>query len=115
MKIGVPREIAAGERRVALTPDAAAGLVKSGLEVLVEAGAGAGAFHDDAAYGAAGARVVGSAAEVYGQADVVVKVQRPTTAEVGQMREGAVLVGLLQALSSPELVRALAARRITAL
>jgi len=114
VKIAVPREIAAGERRVALTPDAAAGLVKSGLEVLVEADAGAGAFHADAAYVAAGARIVASAAELYGAADVVLKVQRPSLEEVAQLREGAVLVGLLQALNSPDIVRALAAKRITA-
>jgi len=58
MKIGVPRETASGERRVALTPDAVASLVKSGLEILVERGAGEGAFHADAAYEAAGARIV---------------------------------------------------------
>ncbi len=114
MKIAVPKEIAAGERRVALTPDAAAGLVKSGLEVLVQATAGAGAFHSDAAYQAAGARIVASPVELYGAADVVLKVQRPTLEEVAQLREGAVLVGLLQALNSPDIVRALAAKRITA-
>ena len=78
MKVAVPRETAAGERRVALTPDAAAGLVKSGLEVLVETGAGDGAFHADAAFEKAGARIVPDAATLYGQADVVLKVQKPT-------------------------------------
>jgi NAD(P) transhydrogenase subunit alpha len=113
LKIAVPREIAPGERRVALTPEAAAALVKSGVEVLVESGAGEGAFHPDAAFEKAGARVVPGAAALYDQADVVLKVQKPALAEVERLREGAVLVSFLQALTSPDLVRQLAARRIT--
>src|SRR5207245_2345575 len=73
----VPREIAPGERRVALTPDMAAALVKGGLAVLIETGAGAGAFHADAAYEQAGARIVPDAGTLYAEADVVLKVQKP--------------------------------------
>ncbi len=113
MKIAVPKEIAPGERRVALTPDAAAALVKAGLEVLVQAGAGEGAFHADAAFEKAGARIVPDAAGLYGQADVVLKVQKPAADEVDRMREGAVLVSFLQALGSPDLVQRLAGRKIT--
>jgi NAD(P) transhydrogenase subunit alpha len=113
MRVAVPKEITPRERRVALTPDAAAALVKGGIEVLVETGAGDGAFHSDAAYEKAGARIAPDAATLYGQADVVLKVQKPTLDEVDRMREGAVLVALLQALTSPELVQRLAARRIT--
>jgi NAD(P) transhydrogenase subunit alpha len=113
MKLAVPRETAPGERRVALTPDAVAALVKSGIEVLVEAGAGAGAFHSDADFQTAGARIVPDAAALYGEADVVAKVQRPTPDEVSRFREGTVLVAYLQALSSPDLVQQLASRRIT--
>ena len=119
MKVAVPREITAGEHRVALTPDAAATLVKSGLEVVVETGAGAGAFHADAAFEAAGARIVADATALYGQADVVLKVQKPQEHstlgqhEVDLMREGTVLVAFLHALTSPDLVRRLAARKIT--
>jgi H+-translocating NAD(P) transhydrogenase subunit alpha len=113
VKIVVPREVAPGERRVALTPDAVAALVKGGLAVCVEAGAGAGAFHADAAYQAAGATLVADAASLYAQADIVLKVQKPTLAEVDQLRENAVLIALLQALTSRELVERLAARRIT--
>jgi NAD(P) transhydrogenase subunit alpha len=113
MKIAVPRETVPGERRVALIPDAAATLVKAGLEVLVEAGAGAGAFHADAAFEKAGARIVPDAATLYGQADVVLKVQKPTLEEADRLREGSVLVAFLQALGSPDLVQRLAARRIT--
>ena len=110
MKIGVPKEIVPGERRVALTPDATAALVKSGLQVVVERGAGEGAFHSDAAFEAAGARIV---ADVYAEADVVLKVQKPTLDEVDRLREGTVLVSFLQALTSADLVQRLAARRIT--
>jgi NAD(P) transhydrogenase subunit alpha len=113
MKVAVPRETAAGERRVGLVPDAAAGLVKSGLEVLVETGAGDGAFHADAAFEKAGARIVPDATALYGQADVVLKVQKPAASEAEALREGTVLVSFLQALTSPELVQRLAARRIT--
>src|SRR5499433_4188528 len=113
LKIAVPKEIAPGERRVALTPDAAGALVKGGVQVLVESGAGTGAFHADAAFERAGAHIVPEVGTLYGQADVVLKVQKPALSEVGQLREGAVLVSFLQALTSPDLVGALAARRIT--
>ena len=113
MRIAVPKEIAPGERRVALTPEAAAALVKGGLAVLVETGAGEGAFHADAAFEKAGARIVPDASTLYGLADVVLKVQRPALAEVDRLREGVVLVSFLQALTSPDLVERLAARRIT--
>jgi len=113
MKIAVPRETAPGERRVALTPDAAAALVKGGLDVLVETGAGEGAFHADPAFDKAGARIVADAETLYGQADVVLKVQKPSLEEADGLREGVVLVAFLQALTSPELVQRLAARRIT--
>jgi NAD(P) transhydrogenase subunit alpha len=113
MKIAIPKEIAPHERRVALTPDAIAPLVKSGLDVLVEAGAGDAAFLPDAAFEKAGAKIVSDAAALYGQADVVLKVQKPAPSEVDLMREGAVLVSFLQALTSPDLVQRLAARHIT--
>ncbi len=113
MKVAIPKEIVPGERRIALTPDAAAALVKGGLEVLIETGAGEGAFHADAAYERSGARIARDAATLYGQADVVLKVQKPALSEVDLLREGAVLVSFLQALTSLDLVQRLATRRIT--
>jgi len=113
MKIAVPKEIAPGERRVALTPDAAGALVKSGLGIVVERGAGEGAFHADAAFEAAGARIAPDATALLADADVVVKVQKPGIDEVDRLREGTVLIAFLQALTSPELVERLATRRIT--
>jgi len=113
MKIAVPREILPGERRVALTPDAAAGLVKGGLEVLVESGAGEGAFHRDGDFEKAGARIAPDGATLWAQADVVLKVQRPELDELYRLREGSVLVSFLQALTNPVLVQRLVDRRIT--
>jgi len=112
VKIGVPRETTAGERRVALVPEAVAKLVKAGSEVMVESGAGAGASHDDDAYRAAGATVATDRAAALG-ADVVLKVQKPTPEEIGLLREGAALIGTLQPLTNPDLVRALVAKRTT--
>jgi len=104
MKVAVPKEITPGERRVALIPDAVAGLVKSGFQVLVERGAGEGGFFADATYEQAGARVVDADA-LYAEADIVLKVHKPTLEEAERLREGTVLVALLQALTSPDLVQ----------
>jgi NAD(P) transhydrogenase subunit alpha len=96
---------------VALVPDAAGRLVADGFDVLIEAGAGAGAYFDDAAYTQAGARVVDS---VYGEADVVVKVRKPAAEEVAALREGAVLIAFLEPLTDPDTTRRLAERGVTA-
>jgi NAD(P) transhydrogenase subunit alpha len=95
MRIGVLKESAPRERRVALTPDAVARLVKRGLEVVVEHEAGLSAFYHDASYQEAGA-TVGDAAMV-GSADLIAAVQRPGSDRAGQLREGAVVVALLGA------------------
>ena len=112
MLVGCPRETAPGERRVALTPDAARALGRAGIEVAIEAGAGTAAGYPDAAYQQAGARVGDRAAALSGP-DVVVVVQGAPE-QVERLREGSVLVGLLRPLERPERARALAARRITA-
>src|SRR5947209_13303846 len=91
MNIGVPKETAANERRVALTPEVAGRLAKSGWAVLVERGAGEAASFGDESYGRAGATLV-AAAEVFGQSDVVLKVQPPSIEETRRCREGAALV-----------------------
>src|SRR6058998_3885818 len=114
MKVGVPKETAISERRVALVPETVGRLVKGGLEVLVERGAGEGAFCADELYRAAGATLVPEAGRVLAEADVVVKVQRPPGEEAALLRAGAVLISFLQAARFPELVRQLAERRVTA-
>lgn len=114
MRIAVPKEVVPDERRVALIPDALGPLTKLGLEVLVESGAGAGAFFSDADYQKAGARIVPAVAQLLGEADIVVKIHKPTDADVGALREGAVLIAFLYPLNNPDLVRQLAARKVTA-
>ena len=114
MKIGVPKETVADERRVALTPDVAGRLGKSGLPVHVERAAGQAASFDDEAYRAAGATVVATAAEVFGQSDVVLKVQPPSSEEIALCREGVALVAVFQPSAEREAVSQLAARKVTA-
>ena len=114
MNIGVPKETAANERRVALTPDVAGRLVKAGFSVLVERGAGEAASFGDDAFGAAGVTLVATAAEVFGQSDIVLKVQPPSAQEVRLSREGGALVALFQPSAERETVSQLAARRVTA-
>jgi NAD(P) transhydrogenase subunit alpha len=113
MRIGVPREIAEGERRVALVPQAVTKFVEAGLEVRIESGAGEGSYISDDEYREAGATIVDGAQKVY-DADVVLKVRKPEPSEVEMMREGTVLVGFLEPLTSLDLIKQLAARKISA-
>ena len=113
MKVGVARETAAGERRVALVPEALGKLTAAGLEILVEAGAGAGAMIPDEAFANAGARVVATD-ELYAQSDVVLRVQKPAGAEVSKLRSGQVVIGLLAPLLDPSLMQTLADAGVTA-
>jgi NAD(P) transhydrogenase subunit alpha len=114
MKVGVAKETAAGERRVALVPEALGKLTAAGLEVLVEAGAGAGAAFPDQAYADAGATVV-STKELYAQSDVILRIQKPSEAEIGVMRSGQAVLGLLQPLIDPGTAAALAKQGATAI
>jgi NAD(P) transhydrogenase subunit alpha len=109
MRVGVAREIAPGERRVALVPDTAAKLIAAGFEVVVEPGAGDAASFPDDAYREAGA-TVGSPWE----ADVLVKVAKPNEAEAARLREGQVLISYLDPLADREGVERLASRGVTA-
>ncbi|HET8777393.1 MAG TPA: NAD(P)(+) transhydrogenase (Re/Si-specific) subunit alpha, partial [Candidatus Limnocylindria bacterium] len=115
MKIAVPRETAEGETRVALTPQIAGQLVADGMEVLVQAGAGEASSNLDEAYKEAGATIVPDAAALYGQADVVLRVGRPSDEEVEMLKEGTVLIGTLGTLARPELAQKLAKRGVTAI
>jgi NAD(P) transhydrogenase subunit alpha len=112
MKIGVPKETAPNERRVALVPDTVGRLRKTGLEVVVEAGAGAPASFPDEAYRAAGAALAD--VRTVWAADIVVRVQRPSLAEAEGLREGGALVSFLQPGRSRDLLDVLARRRVTA-
>ena len=113
MKVGVAKETAPGETRVAVVPDTARRLADQDVETLVEQGAGEQATFADSAYEEVGARVV-TADELYREADVVCKVRKPSPEEVERLREGQALVALLQPLVDPEIVQTLARRGVTA-
>lgn len=115
MKIAVPRETAEGETRVALTPQIAGQLVSDGHEVVVQAGAGEASANPDEAYREAGATIVPDAASAYGQADLVLRVGRPSDGEVEMLRPGSVLIGTLGTLARPELAQRLAEAGVTAI
>src|SRR5947208_12034390 len=110
MRLGVPKETAPGERRVALVPEIVSRLVGSGFEVAVERGAGTAASFPDEAYAAAGA----SLDERVFDADAVLKVQKPSAEEVESLREGSLLVAFLQPLTDAEGIERLAQRGVTA-
>ncbi|MFO0981297.1 MAG: Re/Si-specific NAD(P)(+) transhydrogenase subunit alpha [Planctomycetota bacterium] len=119
MRLCVPKEIATGERRVALIPDTVDRLVKAGIEVWVEAGAGLQAHLLDRAYEAAGARLEKSTEKLFGEAEVVVKVQRPWQNEALRrhegdlVRQGAVWIGMIQPHRGLDAVRKLLERNVT--
>jgi proton-translocating NAD(P)+ transhydrogenase subunit alpha len=115
MKIAVPRETAEGETRVALTPQIAGQLVSDGVEVLVQAGAGEASSNTDEAYREAGATIVPDAPALYGQADAVLRVGRPSDEEVEMLRKGSILIGTLGTLARPELAQRLAKQGVTAI
>ncbi len=114
MKVAIAKETAPLERRVAIVPEVIGKLVKAGVDVLVEQGAGQGSAFPDSAYVDAGASVV-STAELYSQADVVLRVQKPSAAEVGNLRSGQTVIGLLQPLIDPQTAQALADKGVTAI
>ncbi|MEK6593693.1 MAG: NAD(P)(+) transhydrogenase (Re/Si-specific) subunit alpha, partial [Pseudomonadota bacterium] len=93
--IGVPKETAAGEKRVASVPEVVEKLIKLGFKVVVQSGAGDAANFSDDTYRAAGAEIVDSADKLWSAADIVFKVRGPGTEEVGLMREGCTLVSFI--------------------
>jgi NAD(P) transhydrogenase subunit alpha len=113
--IGVPREAAAGEKRVATVPDVVEKLVKLGFRVTVQAGAGDAANFSDDVYRAAGAQIAPDAASVWGAVDIVFKVRAPSSDEITLMREGQTLVSFIWPAQNPELMQALAQKKTTVL
>jgi NAD(P) transhydrogenase subunit alpha len=109
MKLGVPKESAEGEHRVAMVPEVVGRLAKTGVEVVVEPGAGDGARIPDEAFTEAGA-TIGSPWD----ADVVVKVQPPSQEEIGRLRRGGIFIGFLSPLTNPEIAEALGSAGVTA-
>jgi len=109
VRIGVPKETAAGEQRVALVPETVGKLVTGGFEVILERGAGDAASFPDTSFEEAGARI-----GEWSEADAVVKVQKPSAEEVARLRDGQVLIGFLQPLTDTEGIEALASRGVIA-
>ncbi len=113
--IGVPKEVFAGEKRVATVPEAVEKLIKLGFKVAVESGAGEGANCSDDAYRTAGAEVVEGTANLWTMSDIIFKVGVPTADEVGLMHEGQALITFIWPAQNPELMQQLAARKVTVL
>ncbi|MCA1909071.1 MAG: Re/Si-specific NAD(P)(+) transhydrogenase subunit alpha [Magnetospirillum sp.] len=113
MKIAIPKERRDGETRVAASPDTVKKYVQMGFEVQIEAGAGSGASIADQVYVDAGATVAADTAAAF-DADVVLKVARPTDDEIGLLKEGSVLISALSALTNKDMVEKLAAKKVTA-
>ena len=115
MKIGVPKEIFAGERRVATTPEVAEQLQKLGFDVLVETGAGAESSFSDDAYRAAGCEVIGNADDLWSQADIVLKVRGPEEEEAARLKAGKTLISFVWPAQNPELLQKLTDSKATVL
>jgi NAD(P) transhydrogenase subunit alpha len=121
MKVGIPREIHPNERRVAATPETVQKIIKLGLDVVVQAGAGEHADLSDAAYAEAGATIAPDAAALWGQADLVLKVRPPVALPGGKgheadlLKPGAILIGFIWPAQNKDLVEKLATRKATVL
>ena len=113
--IGVPKETAAGEKRVATVPEVVEKLIKLGFKVMVQSGAGDAANCSDDTYRAAGAEIAAGAAQLWSGSDIVFKVGVPTAEEVGLLREGGTLIGFIWPAQNPELMQQLAAKKATVL
>ena len=114
LTIGVPREVFPGEKRVATVPDVVEKLIKLGFGVAVESGAGDAANFGDDTYAAAGATVV-SMPDLWAKSDIVLKVRAPNMDEVSLLKEGATLIGFIWPAQNPDLMQALAGRKVTVL
>ena len=121
MKIGIPKEVHAGEKRVATTPDVAKQLIKLGFEVVIEAGAGSAAHYSDASYVEAGVTVVKNAQEVWTDSDIILKVREPELnpdqqkEEIDLLHENQILITFLWPAQNPEMLKKLAEKKVTAL
>ncbi len=115
LTIGVPREVFAGEKRVATVPDVVEKLIKLGFKVAVESGAGEFANFSDDAYRAAGAEIIEDAAKLWASSDIVFKVRGPSDEEVELMREGGTLISFIWPAQNPELLQKLTAKKATVL
>lgn len=121
MRIGVPKEVRAGERRVALSPDSAAQLIKLGYEVSMEAGAGDASSFLDTAYEAAGVKIVGDTAELWSDADIIFKVRAPeqhpqlNCHEASLLKDGQTFISFISPAQNPDLMKLLSEKKVNVL
>jgi NAD(P) transhydrogenase subunit alpha len=115
MRVGIIKETLEGERRVAAVPETVSKMTKAGTEVLVESGAGVSSFISDREFQEAGAVISPSRDELLSGVDVLLKVNKPTLDEIGKLKEGAIVMSFLQPFSSPEEIKKMAERKISAL
>jgi len=115
MKIGIPKEVHDGEKRVATTPEVAKQLIKLGFEVAIEAGAGSAAHYSDASFVEAGATVIKNTRDLWSESDIILKVRGPEPNEVKLLKEGQILISFLWPAQNPELLKKLAEKKVTAL
>lgn len=114
MRIAVLKETKFKENRVAITPDVAKDLVNKGFQVMVEAGAGLSSYFSNEAYNAVGASVIGDVATLYKDADIVLRVNAPSSEEIAMMKKGAVLISFMFAATNPGMVEACCKAQISA-
>ena len=114
MKVNVPKEKNDFERRVAITPEVAQSLIKAGFEVNIEKDAGLNSYFDNAAYEKAGAKIVDDPNAIYRDADVILKVNAPTPAEIGQMKKDSILISMMYASTNQAIVEACQSAGISA-
>lgn len=112
MKIGIPKETAPGEKRVALIPETVKKLAAKKIETVVESGAGMASSFSDDEYKAAGATIASSLEDLASKADTIIKVIRPSDAELAKLKDGSGLISLQYPLSSPDFVKAVAAKKL---
>ncbi len=115
MRVGIIKETLEGERRVAAVPETVSKMTKAGTEVMVESGAGVSSFISDREFEEAGAVISPSGDELLSGVDVLLKVNKPTLDEIGKLKEGAIVMSFLQPFSSPEEIKKMAERKISAL
>ncbi|MDY7014629.1 MAG: NAD(P)(+) transhydrogenase (Re/Si-specific) subunit alpha, partial [Cyanobacteriota bacterium] len=114
MRIAIAKETEVGERRVALIPDAISRLAKKGWEIWVESGAGEGSFFSNEAYESVGAKIIDDPRQLWGEADLLLKVAPPKDFEIDQLKEGSALVSFLNPLGNPQIIQHLQQRQISA-
>lgn len=114
MKVGIPAEIFPNELRVAATPKTVKRLQKQGFDVYIQKNAGEKANYSDKEFEEAGAKIVGTAAEIYGQSDIVLKVKEPSVDEIAMMREGLVMLSYLWPAQNQDLLQKLADKKVNA-